>query len=102
MKGALLMTDHLNIFSVCKDTELSNVLSYNQTITTALNTLVYLGLHFMCHFSSTLFWKEISMINQHEYIYKFNKTERLENLGISLVFQSYSTKRFLPVIVEGI
>lgn len=28
------MTDHLNILSVCKDTELSNVLSYNQMITT--------------------------------------------------------------------
>lgn len=30
------MTDHLNILSVCKDPELSNVLSYNQEITAGL------------------------------------------------------------------
>jgi len=36
MKTTVLMTDHLNILSVCKDTELSNVLSYNQTITIVL------------------------------------------------------------------
>lgn len=35
MKRTVLMTDHLHILSVCKDTELSGVLTYNQMVTTA-------------------------------------------------------------------